>query len=591
MFWNIMAKFMLVLMLVLSGTLASEAAEDCIPLNPNTANLAHVNNDWKIVDGSRWLFSFGSNQAEARQALAIIKKYNFSSSCFVGRPQPSFKYMKAPGAAPVSTATRIAPVTMTSAPNQPIQGPVATAPVDLKADRIWMARYVPPASLTQYTALTGNPKACDEVYLVCEFHNAGGDVRGDWRVSWQVDGKEVHSIRFGDFKAGARQSPAARYRIPDTGTHTYACALDPDRRIAERDVMNNRVAGTFQVTPASGGSQSAVPVLKTLNTPAALPGSALVVTGQNFCGIGSWRAVIELQGGQKFEQTPQFLSSTQFWVTVPDIYAGYNVTVKNAQHRERIKQVKNITLKQGTMMSNKLAFNIVSNYPIIDTLTKDLAYPGDIIFIPGGNVDMSRIAMYKAVFEYLPGKQTQTAIMGGNMPDWFPSSTGTVPYIPNISMFASFKLVVPDVFAGKSAAEQDAIERNMGKLYIFGPTGPAAVSNPLNIKISKRPATQPGSTTGSTTSASTCPKLKLFPGYNYEGPPSCSVHALGAYLICDAQGYVCCASRDGSRSQRCGVGKYEFPADCTRYFSGGGSSAGPMVHDGIFYGCYSRKAW
>ncbi|HPD57928.1 MAG TPA: CARDB domain-containing protein [Smithellaceae bacterium] len=68
--------------------------EDCISFNPATTEVKLINGDWKIVDGSHWMFSFGNKESEARQALAIIKKYDFNRSCFVGRPGPSFKYLR-----------------------------------------------------------------------------------------------------------------------------------------------------------------------------------------------------------------------------------------------------------------------------------------------------------------------------------------------------------------------------------------------------------------------------------------------------------------------------------------------------------------
>jgi hypothetical protein len=70
------------------------AGEDCVSFNPATAAVANIQNDWKIVDGNHWMFSFGNKEAEARQSLAIIKQYGFARSCFVGRPGPSFKYLK-----------------------------------------------------------------------------------------------------------------------------------------------------------------------------------------------------------------------------------------------------------------------------------------------------------------------------------------------------------------------------------------------------------------------------------------------------------------------------------------------------------------
>lgn len=93
----------------------------------------------------------------------------------------------------------------------------------------------------------------------------------------------------------------------------------------------------------------------------------------------------------------------------------------------------------------------------------------------------------------------------------------------------------------------------------------------------RTPAQQP--TTGS------CPGAKSFPGYVYMGQPSCA-GVMGAYMQCDAKGYICCASSSGSKSPRCGTGKYEFQPACSQWGSGGGSNVGPLVRDGIFYGCY-----
>lgn len=70
------------------------SGEDCIGFNPDSASVANANGSWKVVDGSHWMFDFGSKEEEARQALAIIKKYRVSYSCFVGRPDPSFSYLR-----------------------------------------------------------------------------------------------------------------------------------------------------------------------------------------------------------------------------------------------------------------------------------------------------------------------------------------------------------------------------------------------------------------------------------------------------------------------------------------------------------------
>jgi hypothetical protein len=70
------------------------SGEDCISFNPGTATVEQHGGRWKVVDGSHWMFDFDANEGEARQALAIIKKYGFTRSCFVGRPDPSFTYLR-----------------------------------------------------------------------------------------------------------------------------------------------------------------------------------------------------------------------------------------------------------------------------------------------------------------------------------------------------------------------------------------------------------------------------------------------------------------------------------------------------------------
>jgi len=68
--------------------------EDCLSFNPGTAAVQQISGDWKIVDGSHWMFSFGAKKDEADKTLAIIRKYGLNRSCFVGRPDPSFKYLR-----------------------------------------------------------------------------------------------------------------------------------------------------------------------------------------------------------------------------------------------------------------------------------------------------------------------------------------------------------------------------------------------------------------------------------------------------------------------------------------------------------------
>jgi|GEM_PF-1652509 len=68
--------------------------EDCVSFNPETIEAKYVSGRWKVVDGDHWLFDFDQNENEARLTVEIIRFYGFDKSCFVGRPGPSFTYMR-----------------------------------------------------------------------------------------------------------------------------------------------------------------------------------------------------------------------------------------------------------------------------------------------------------------------------------------------------------------------------------------------------------------------------------------------------------------------------------------------------------------
>ncbi len=68
--------------------------EDCNAFNLRNTQVEQVQGRWKIVDGSHWIMDFEGNQAEARQAHAIMNKYGFNRICFVGRPNPPMTYFR-----------------------------------------------------------------------------------------------------------------------------------------------------------------------------------------------------------------------------------------------------------------------------------------------------------------------------------------------------------------------------------------------------------------------------------------------------------------------------------------------------------------
>lgn len=68
------------------------SAEDCIDFDYRRARIEHINNRWKLTVGRLWLKDFGTKQAEAAQALRILRHYGMNKQCFVGRPNPSMEY-------------------------------------------------------------------------------------------------------------------------------------------------------------------------------------------------------------------------------------------------------------------------------------------------------------------------------------------------------------------------------------------------------------------------------------------------------------------------------------------------------------------
>ena len=54
-----------------------------------------LDGDWYLIGKpGHSMFWFGKNEEECIKALSVIKKNGFNRSCFVGRANPSFSYLK-----------------------------------------------------------------------------------------------------------------------------------------------------------------------------------------------------------------------------------------------------------------------------------------------------------------------------------------------------------------------------------------------------------------------------------------------------------------------------------------------------------------
>ena len=84
----------------LEEAIGTELAEDCVGFNNGNLQVQRINGDIKIVDGSHWLLSFGSNRGEADRTLGILRSYRSNQLCFIGRPNPELTYILASGSPP-----------------------------------------------------------------------------------------------------------------------------------------------------------------------------------------------------------------------------------------------------------------------------------------------------------------------------------------------------------------------------------------------------------------------------------------------------------------------------------------------------------
>lgn len=67
--------------------------EDCIGFNPDNLDVNKKRGKWVVMDGDRWLFSFG-NVDDAWLAAGLVTLYRFQRTCYVGRPQASLVYLR-----------------------------------------------------------------------------------------------------------------------------------------------------------------------------------------------------------------------------------------------------------------------------------------------------------------------------------------------------------------------------------------------------------------------------------------------------------------------------------------------------------------
>ena len=74
----------------------NNTSEDCLAFNPEKlVAKKSLDGNWYLIEKpGHSMFGFGKNEEACVKALSVIKKYGFNQSCFVGRANPSFSYLK-----------------------------------------------------------------------------------------------------------------------------------------------------------------------------------------------------------------------------------------------------------------------------------------------------------------------------------------------------------------------------------------------------------------------------------------------------------------------------------------------------------------
>ncbi len=181
--------------------------EDCLSFNPKTIQVKFINSSWKIVDGTHWMFDFGDKKDEAYQVYKIIKKYEFSKTCFVGRPNASFKYMRKTGSfgnkppVLINNCKKVYPRPRIKFERSDSKGRIYIPVLNWKYYSNFMFREapeLPPCGLNTKSSRTWvdiyNAKTNKRVYGFCAF-NSNEDLSKIWFSKWGMSGRVYIVIR------------------------------------------------------------------------------------------------------------------------------------------------------------------------------------------------------------------------------------------------------------------------------------------------------------------------------------------------------------------------------------------------------------
>ena len=174
------------------------AGEDSIGFNPNNLSVKQVGGRWKVVEGAdHWMLDFNTNEAQARQALSLIKKYGFTYTCYVGRPNPPMMYFRK-GAAPITEDLvpfnyNNVKAELTNGNWTVVDGGHAIVSFkNSKADADKAVQIIKTYKLTAH-GFVGRPNAPMEYYLA-DGYSPIGPIAGEDKIAFNPDKLDVKQI-------------------------------------------------------------------------------------------------------------------------------------------------------------------------------------------------------------------------------------------------------------------------------------------------------------------------------------------------------------------------------------------------------------
>lgn len=78
--------------------------EDCLAMDSSRVRVAWVNGRWQVIEpttrGNISMFDFGTDRSAAARAVQVLRSYRIDRSCYVNRPNPTFRYLLVDDAMP-----------------------------------------------------------------------------------------------------------------------------------------------------------------------------------------------------------------------------------------------------------------------------------------------------------------------------------------------------------------------------------------------------------------------------------------------------------------------------------------------------------